>query len=272
MPHGDALSVFLHDISEVKAAELRSARLAETQGLLRRVATAAAANASPDSLFELVCQGTARVFDAHSCWALRFTEAGAEVVGASVSSGEELLVVGETLDLVEGGRLAHVRATGSSASGRPGGRLAAWGLSASAVMPIRLYGRVWGALSIGWSADGADLSETVELLSDLAELIGMALGNLQAWATIERHASTDALTGLANLRSAHARVDDAVARARRHGHPVALGLVDIDHFKDVNDGHGHHVGDKALCAVADALRSVSRERTWLHGSAATSSR
>ena len=69
---------------------------------------------------------------------------------------------------------------------------------------------------------------------------------------------TDTKTGLLNASAWEREAMDEVNRSVRTGSPVALALVDIDHFKEVNDAYGRLVGDKALRAVADALRSQLR--------------
>ena len=68
----------------------------------------------------------------------------------------------------------------------------------------------------------------------------------------------DTKTGLLNASTWEREATAEIARAVRTGVPLALALVDIDHFKSVNDTHGHLVGDKALRAVTDALRSQLR--------------
>jgi diguanylate cyclase (GGDEF)-like protein len=68
----------------------------------------------------------------------------------------------------------------------------------------------------------------------------------------------DPKTGLLNASTWEREATAEIARAVRTGIPLALALVDIDHFKSVNDTHGHLVGDKALRAVTDALRSQLR--------------
>ena len=71
-------------------------------------------------------------------------------------------------------------------------------------------------------------------------------------------ARVDTKTGLLNSSTWEAEAEVEIARAVRTGSPLAIALVDIDHFKVVNDTYGHLVGDKALRAVTDALRSQLR--------------
>jgi len=76
----------------------------------------------------------------------------------------------------------------------------------------------------------------------------------------ERLARTDPLTGLANRRALDEALQHGLARLRTDDVAPCLLLVDIDHFKRVNDGHSHLVGDLALRAVAEVLRVQTRER------------
>lgn len=75
---------------------------------------------------------------------------------------------------------------------------------------------------------------------------------------LTRQSREDALTGLPNRRHFDERLAEEVARAGRHGHPLCLVLADLDHFKDVNDGHGHATGDAVLREVANLLRRCCR--------------
>jgi diguanylate cyclase (GGDEF)-like protein len=71
-------------------------------------------------------------------------------------------------------------------------------------------------------------------------------------------ATTDLLTGCPNRQAALARLDDELARSERYGRPLAVGLIDLDHFKQVNDVYGHAVGDIVLNHVATLLRREIR--------------
>src|SRR6476659_9989877 len=69
---------------------------------------------------------------------------------------------------------------------------------------------------------------------------------------------TDPLTGLPNTRFLFMHLSRELARADRLRAEVALMVMDLDSFKDINDTHGHHVGDRALCVVARVLRAAIR--------------
>ncbi len=83
-------------------------------------------------------------------------------------------------------------------------------------------------------------------------------------AVLVRHllvaASTDAKTGLLTAAAWHSRAERALQRASRSAGPLAVLVLDLDHFKAVNDTHGHLAGDHVLAAVAEALRSEVRDR------------
>jgi diguanylate cyclase (GGDEF)-like protein len=69
---------------------------------------------------------------------------------------------------------------------------------------------------------------------------------------------TDPLTGVANRRVFFERLDAELARSRRHGNALSLLMVDVDHFKSINDRHGHQVGDVVLADIATGLRDTLR--------------
>lgn len=77
---------------------------------------------------------------------------------------------------------------------------------------------------------------------------------------LKRMAETDPLTGLYNRRRFMLDLEHEAALAQRLDSPLTLLYIDVDHFKAVNDRHGHHEGDRVLRAVAGALRRCARRR------------
>ncbi len=75
---------------------------------------------------------------------------------------------------------------------------------------------------------------------------------------LEHLASTDALTGLLNRRVLFEQLDNEIERSRRYASPLSLVLIDLDHFKTVNDIHGHQGGDAVLKAVGNLIRTTKR--------------
>lgn len=81
----------------------------------------------------------------------------------------------------------------------------------------------------------------------------------RAMRQLERQAQTDPLTGLQNRRQFHQAAASFTCRWERFGEPFAVMLLDLDHFKSINDRHGHDLGDQVLQAVAATFKLVCRE-------------
>lgn len=104
-----------------------------------------------------------------------------------------------------------------------------------------------------------DLRIILGLSAKLATVMENALKFEQATAS----ASTDFLTGLPNARALHAQLESELARGKRLGGPLTVLVTDLDGFKEVNDRHGHLVGNELLKAVAAALRQSCREYDYV---------
>jgi len=81
----------------------------------------------------------------------------------------------------------------------------------------------------------------------------------QREAELELLSKTDALTGVANRRHVIELLEHELRQARRYDRELSLAMVDLDHFKRVNDDHGHQTGDKVLIAAVDAIRRSVRD-------------
>lgn len=99
----------------------------------------------------------------------------------------------------------------------------------------------------------ADLSRTLDMLKKSSDEISRQNRELEVLAT------QDPLTSCLNRRSFFDQFDTHWNTAERYGHALSLAMVDIDHFKSVNDDHGHSVGDTVLKQVANVLKTSARD-------------
>ncbi len=103
-----------------------------------------------------------------------------------------------------------------------------------------------------------DLAELVERELAVEALSQTELELRKALSEAERRASVDALTRLWNRKTIRDLLSRELERCRRNGLPLSVVLADIDHFKMVNDTHGHNVGDEILAMLAEAFRGAFR--------------
>ena len=136
---------------------------------------------------------------------------------------------------------------------------------ADVVLAVPLVHRqVGGVLQVVGRRTTADvdepaLRESLEALRSFAEAAAVALDNVALHAEAQRLSVTDALTGLWNVRYLRDALRREVERAVRFERPLAVVVLDVDHFKDVNDRHGHQRGDAVLAELAQRVRAQVRD-------------
>jgi GGDEF domain-containing protein len=125
-------------------------------------------------------------------------------------------------------------------------------------IPLIAGDRKLGVLNCSRGGLNRFTKEELEAASLFAHTAAAAWRNAQLYAELEERATTDPLTGLLNSRWLRDAGEREVEQARRSGQPLAVLLVDLDHFKEVNDSAGHAAGDTVLLAAARQLSGAVR--------------
>src|SRR5690606_4534999 len=101
-------------------------------------------------------------------------------------------------------------------------------------------------------------NSALKIAEAYAQHIAVIVRQAEQVSTLEASLVTDSLTRLGNREGFQRRLGTELARALRYDHPLNIAILDIDNFKQVNDGFGPTVGDNALGAVADVRRANQR--------------
>lgn len=254
----------VQDMTEHRRHERLLQESAREHAALHRVSAAVAQGIGEEALWALVAREAAGLFSVETAIVTRFLGSQAIVMGAH--GGE--FDLGTRLSISGPGVLAQVARTRACARIDDYGDLGAGtllrhqamarGLSASVAAPIMVDGEAWGALLASTADSSGFAGDAADRLARFAELVALGIANAQARSELLSRAMTDALTGLTNHRAFHERLAVEVERADRHGRHLAVAVMDLDHFKAVNDTYGHPVGDRVLRELADRLRGLTR--------------
>lgn len=238
----------------------------QTWAALHEIATAVARNAAPASIAEQVAVIVRSLFEVDSAAVVRLTGAtSAEIVAMAPTLPPTLSRKHDFLP-TDASATVRVAVTGKPALvvyGPEGGlaaeQMLAGGYQSTAAAPIRVHGSLWGVLALTSKSRTGLTPAMLDRLAQFAELVEIAIGNAEARSSLERQASTDVLSGLPNRRTLEERLDRETALARSRGTKLSAVVLDIDHFKSVNDSFGHLAGDIVLAEVAARLRQVTRQ-------------
>jgi diguanylate cyclase (GGDEF)-like protein/PAS domain S-box-containing protein len=132
-------------------------------------------------------------------------------------------------------------------------------------IPLRFDGQVVGMIGLGNRIDGYD-EQMVTVLDPLANTLGTLIHareieerRARAEQQLADQASHDSMTGLCNRSRCFESAREMVARARRYHEPLTLAIFDLDHFKQVNDRHGHAMGDEVIRTFAHVMLRALRD-------------
>ena len=125
-------------------------------------------------------------------------------------------------------------------------------------LPMQALGNTVGVIHLERADVNGFSAESLSLAARVAEQVALAIANTRLMKTMESLAMTDPLTGLRNARFFDSHLEQELAVAERDKQPIALMMLDVDHFKAFNDDFGHPAGDEALRTLARVLRSTIR--------------
>lgn len=249
------------------AFRARAERLAAEQGALRRVATAVVEGEEEEKIYELVAREAAALLGGDAAGILRFDgESEAMVMGSWPGGKDGPYPPGTVVPVPPASDAAKARTTLAAvrlADAPPDAKIAELGYRSSIVSPVRVGGRTWGVLAVTAVESGALTVVDEGQLMEFCGLLATAIASIDDRAKLAAQAATDPLTGLANRRTLFDRLSAEVARSVRHEQTLAVAVIDIDHFKDVNDFGGHDVGDELLATVAECLAENARAEDTL---------
>jgi diguanylate cyclase (GGDEF)-like protein len=126
-------------------------------------------------------------------------------------------------------------------------------------VPMLAHDRVVGTLNVYRYGYNPFTEAEVALVERFATMAALAYDSARQRDNLREQAATDGLTGLLNHRGSQERLRREVERAAAAGMPVSVVVVDLDHFKHINDSYGHAEGDRVLAAAAAKLRASVRE-------------
>jgi len=127
------------------------------------------------------------------------------------------------------------------------------------VFPLTTGERTLGTLVVGSKKKLSMEADELRMLEVVAISAAQAVLRAQLFEQMEKMATMDGLTGLYNHRTFQVRLDELLSTSRRYGRQCSFILFDVDHFKSVNDKHGHPVGDEVLRRIGKLLRKLARD-------------
>jgi diguanylate cyclase (GGDEF)-like protein len=251
----------------VVALDITARRVHErTWAALHAVATDVANKCTPSEIAEHVAVSLVAVFGGDTSAVVRYTgQTTADVIAMAPRDPE---TAADVLTFAPGdssivARVHESREPVLTRYDEDGGsisrRATSSGFRSGAGAPIRYRGELWGAIALASRREDALGESVLTALTRFAQLVELAIGTTESWDTLLREAQVDDLTGLPNRRTFHAHLKREIDRAERHERPLSLAMLDLDHFKLVNDRHGHAVGDAVLAGLGKRLRAMCRE-------------
>ncbi len=126
-------------------------------------------------------------------------------------------------------------------------------------VPLIADGKPLGALLVGFDQPHSFSQYEIDLSEQVAHQVALVIMKAKLYEELQHMAITDVLTGLYNRRGLFLLGEREIERALRYNRPLSALMLDLDHFKQVNDVHGHAIGDQVLCEISQRCLSLVRE-------------
>ncbi len=133
-------------------------------------------------------------------------------------------------------------------------------LKSHLTLPLAVEGEILGCLSLNSDQPNAFDAQDLQFLSVIGYQMAASLKHFQRFSSVKNMATYDTLTGLYNRRYFEERLGVEAEKSFYSGIPLSLVMVDIDHFKKVNDTFGHTEGDQILCRISSLLKNSVRRK------------
>ncbi len=268
LEHAERLQAF----ADQAAVAIQNARLyedaherARQQDLLNQITHLALATPDLNAMLTLVAQRLLQLFHAANVHVVLWESENtpymvATAAAAPLSGGQhlDLSTMEPALEAVRRGEKLVIEDIRDSKWVPP--PLAEWAGPASlAAVPLAADGRVIGGMMISQPEPHRFAPTELALVDQAASQVALAVSKVLLLEKVRRSAITDDVTGLYNRRGWNELGRREIKRARRFHRPLSCILMDLDHFKLINDSYGHHTGDEVLKAVGQVLQQGLRE-------------
>ena len=254
----------LYDISRIKSAETAAIEARNIAETLREAGATLSSKLDFNQISALILDLLKRVIP-YDIGAFMTVEGGELKLVAIKRPADYRNLIGESFPLA-GSRLCHMavqrkRPLINPVAGpedlllplRP-----ELGVRAFLGVPVVVRDQVIGLIALYNRGECAFTEHNAEVAEAFASQVAIAMDNSRRVELMEKQAITDELTGLYNRRAFVLAGEREVGRARRYQRPLALIFFDIDHFKDVNDSHGHLIGDHVLRVLTELVTRTTR--------------